>query len=195
MPGQRRRRQHHARSSRPSGASLRQGAMGQQQEQRQPCGRGVEVQVANVSDEQVGESKGYPAKQHGGPTQPQPSRQKEHVRPRQPDVKDSKPLHHSVGRFAEQSKGEQVDRVKDTGLVVGDEGRAAIKVGVPEGNDARPQAASGKAVGGPEEGDQIAATARDPLVGKNQRPEESRDDQRQQRQSSQVKEQFTPPHR
>ena len=187
VPGQRGHRQDDARASSPARAPTGQRAMGQEQEERQPGRRRVEIQVADVGDEQVGEGKGDPAHERSRPAQAQSSRQREHARTSQPDVEDDERLHHAVGRLTEEGEGEQVGRVEDARLVVGDERDAAMEVGVPEGNEPGAQAAGSEAVHRPEEGDQVAAAARDPLAGEDERPEEGEDDERQEKQGGYVK--------
>ena len=77
MSGQRCHRQHYPGPGRPTRATLRQGTMGQQQEQWQPSRRRVEIQIADVGHEQVREGEGQSTEQRSGPAQAQSPRQGE----------------------------------------------------------------------------------------------------------------------
>ena len=139
-----------------------------------------------MDHEQIGESEGHPTQQRRRPAQTQSPRQTEQTSASQPDVEDGQRLHHNIGRLAKEGKGQQVDRVEDARLIVGDERSSAVEVGVPERDDARPQATSGEAVDGPEEGDQVTTATRNPLVGEDQRPEEGENNQKQEAQTGYV---------
>jgi hypothetical protein len=186
VPGQRRHRQHGPCAGRPAGASPRQRAVGQPQEQRQPGRRGVEVQVADVGHEQIGEGEGDAPCQRGGPAQTQPAGQGEQTGAGHPHMEDDQRLHHGVGGLADEGEGQEVDRVEDAGLVVGDEGGAAVEMGIPQRHDAGAQAAGGEAVHGPQKRDQVPAAARDPPPGEEQRPEEEEDDEEEDEQGGYV---------
>ena len=91
-----------------------------------------------------------------------------HEQAGQEDVQDRQPLHRLVGKLGGQQEEEQIGRVEQAGLHVGQKGRAAVKVRIPQGQLAGAQAGRRKAVGGEEEGDQVAAAGRLPGVGGEQ---------------------------
>ena len=139
-----------------------------------------------MGHEQIRESEGHRTQQRRRPAQTQSPRQTEQTCTCQPDVENDQRLHHNIGRLAKEGKGQQVDRVENARLIVGDERSPAVEVGVPERDDARPQATSGEAVDGPKEGDQVTAATRNPLVGEDQRPEEGENNQKQEAQRGYV---------
>jgi hypothetical protein len=89
-------------------------------------------------------------------------------------VENGQQLHGGVGYFGEEEEKQEVDRIKQARLVVGDEGGTAVEVRVPQGDDTSPEIAGCKVIDGVKEGDQVAATGGHPgITGEEELPEET----------------------
>jgi hypothetical protein len=106
--------------------------MGEPERQRQPRGRRVEVEIADVSQEEVREGEREAPEESCGATQPQPTQKSEHCHGGEPDVEEGQALHHRVGWGAKDSEGQKVERVEQAGLIVSDERGTAVEMWIPQ---------------------------------------------------------------
>ena len=95
-------------------------------------------------------------------------------------MQDTEPLHGPDVKAGDQQEEKQVSRVEEASLDVGHVRSPTIEMGIPEWQLSRTQALGGKAVGGPEEGNEIAAPGRHVGIAEDDPPEVSHAGQAQQ---------------
>jgi len=140
----------------------------------QPTGNPVEIEVAEVGHKGIGEHEGQRTREGCDAPRAQPAHEPEvHACARKPDVRDAQPLQRAVGERGPEQEEQEVGRIEEARLDVAHMGRAAVQVRIPQGQRAVGQRGSREAIRRIEEGDQVTAIRRHPVLTGHDAPEEA----------------------
>ena len=110
-----------------------------------------------MDEEDVAEAEGETGEECGGPATAEGARQRVDAEGSPPEMANAEQLHPAIVEGGIEQEEQQVGGIEESGLNVGDEGRAAVEVGIPERQLSLADGAGGETVDGEEKADEVAA--------------------------------------